>query len=414
MDLLSDDFQNLLYTKEWAVKVDASQSQPYLIKSFSSKTDTSCGVVITDTKSVWTEVLPGQHFARRWRKCNSFPLVSDAPFDLAENDWRAHNAEVLANAHTPGCIQDFDFEIVETKFSDLACTIEGASFQWRWETNYIGHRQSAEFISKHLILPLISLSNLAFISPGLANMTDDDVEKSVDKLARTSKRTPDIYIKNVLSKPKISSTLARLNAAVNLPNGFPPVKSEYDTTELQPLPPPNADEVRNATPDAPQKGSPMADVRFNPNAPAIHVEASAPTLPSEKPGSSKAGTKAESPLPDLPPAIPGQDSDTEDEDSDDALPPPPPSKAVDSKGKSKASTPVPVAKPSPSPAPPKRAPPRRRTAAPSSSSDESSPVQKPPSKKTKPPVSSEDSDSDKAPVVKKGTRQPLKRGGKRF
>jgi hypothetical protein len=56
--------------------------------------------------------------------------------------------------------------------------LENDSFKWRWETCFLGHRRSAEIISKHLILPLISLNHLAFSSAGVvADLPDDDVEK---------------------------------------------------------------------------------------------------------------------------------------------------------------------------------------------------------------------------------------------
>ena len=56
--------------------------------------------------------------------------------------------------------------------------MESDSFKWRWETCFLGHRRSAEIISKHLILPLISLNHLAFSSGDVvAELPDDDVEK---------------------------------------------------------------------------------------------------------------------------------------------------------------------------------------------------------------------------------------------
>ena len=56
--------------------------------------------------------------------------------------------------------------------------MENESFKWRWETCFLGHRRSAEIISKHLILPLISLNHLAFSSADVvAELPDGDIEK---------------------------------------------------------------------------------------------------------------------------------------------------------------------------------------------------------------------------------------------
>jgi len=52
------------------------------------------------------------------------------------------------------------------------------SFKWRWETYFLGYKNSAEVISRHLILPLISANYLAFSSADiLADVSDAEVEK---------------------------------------------------------------------------------------------------------------------------------------------------------------------------------------------------------------------------------------------
>ncbi|KAF9046916.1 hypothetical protein BDZ89DRAFT_1155168 [Hymenopellis radicata] len=368
MYLLSEEHNKQLLVKEWAVKIDTLNSTPYLIKFFLSQADSSCVVLITDTKSVWTEVLSSQQFARRWRESNNLDRVSSTELSDEEEEWRIHNLEVLTRAHSPAGIADLTFEVAETTFSDVAFTLEGSSFQWRWEACFVGHKSSAEILSKHLILPLISMTHLAFSSTdNVTELSDADMGKAIDKVARTSRRNIDIHVRNALSKPRVSTGLSRMTATFNFASDIPAVKSTVDVPDLGPLQPPATE--RPSTSRLKDISQTSHDPkRFNSTPPDQALKVASP-----------------SPPPPLPPAAPqgsapveDSDSATEDEDDDkDEL-----------AGK-------------------------RPTAAPSSDT-ESSPVRPP--KKAKAPVSSsEDSDDDrKKSVVKRGTRQPIKRGGKRF
>ncbi|KAF8920259.1 hypothetical protein CPB85DRAFT_1429066 [Mucidula mucida] len=380
MYLLSEEQEKQLLVKEWAVKIDTLKSTPYLIKFFSSQADSSCTVLITDTKFVWTEALSSQQFARRWRESNNLDRVSSTELSDEEEEWRIHNLEVLTKAHSPGGIADLSFEVVETNFSDIAFTLEGPSFQWRWEACFVGHKSSAEILSKHLILPLISMSHLAFSSAENVNgLSDADMEKAIDKVARTSRRNIDLHVRNAFSKPRVATGLARMTATLNFASDIPPVKSNVDAPDLEPLPPPATEHASTS--------------RLN-----DALQPSNPTLLDPV-------LKAASPLPSPPPppaapqgSAPVEDSDSATEDDDDE----------DEPAQVKAKSPSPPPKPSSSLPAKKRA-----TAAPLSDTD-SSPIRPP--KKAKAPVSSsEDSDDDrKKPIVKRGTRQPIKRGGKRF
>lgn len=58
--------------------------------------------------------------------------------------------------------------------------LEWENFKWKWETCFLGYQQSAEIISKHLILPLISVNHLTFSATGsIGEMSDTDVEKVI-------------------------------------------------------------------------------------------------------------------------------------------------------------------------------------------------------------------------------------------
>jgi hypothetical protein len=63
-------------------------------------------------------------------------------------------------------------------FQDLAIHLHGDSFQWRWETFSIGPKQSADVLSKHLMIPLLSTAYLASILPAaISEISDSDLEK---------------------------------------------------------------------------------------------------------------------------------------------------------------------------------------------------------------------------------------------
>ena len=50
-------------------------------------------------------------------------------------------------------------------------------FKWRWETYLVGPKTSANVISQHLVMPLLSLTHLAFASADpLSELPDTDLE----------------------------------------------------------------------------------------------------------------------------------------------------------------------------------------------------------------------------------------------
>ncbi|KAK0485166.1 hypothetical protein IW261DRAFT_884949 [Armillaria novae-zelandiae] len=392
MEILSEDTLKQLLTKEWLVKIDTLKSIPYLIKFYASLADLTCCVLITDTKSVWAEVLSGSQFARRWREVNGLESISSSGSMVDEEEWRAHTLELLSNAHSLGGITDLSFEVVESNFSDIACTLEDQSFKWRWESCFIGYRASAETLSKHLVLPLISMSHLAFTSKdSVGEVSDAELTKVVDKVGRTARRNVDIHIKNAISKPRIATVLRRITAMFSFVSDLPIILTSAERPEFEILPPPSSKQVAK---------SHSSQSTRTPSPGMIEKEDLKPASKSNSPDQTKADARQEGPE---------SDSATDDSDSDEE-------NSVD-KGKGKVSLQQPDEPGSPIPTPAKK----RSTQLPSSDTD-SSPVR--PQKKARPKSSSSDEDSEgKRNIVKRGTvsgearrgtRQPIKRGGKRF
>ncbi|KAH9063874.1 hypothetical protein EDB87DRAFT_1673248 [Lactarius vividus] len=201
-----------LLSKEWLVKIDNENSIPYLMKVYSSFADQACVFMITDTKSVWVEVLSKQRLSRRWSTCNP----NSAPNKLSgpeEDSWLDRALQYLEDVHSLGAMGDLAFSVTESRFSDLAVDLRGGGFNWRWETFSIGPKQSADVLSKHLILPLLSTAYLAFVSPDtISEISGNDLEKAVDRIGRTARRSVDTHIRNVFTQPRICTSLRRVSA----------------------------------------------------------------------------------------------------------------------------------------------------------------------------------------------------------
>ncbi|KAK0500514.1 hypothetical protein EDD18DRAFT_1150352 [Armillaria luteobubalina] len=393
MEILSENTLKQLLTKEWLVKIDTLKSIPYLIKFYASLADLTCCVLITDTKSIWAEVLSGPQFARRWREVNGLESISSSGSMVDEEEWRAHTLELLSNAHSLGGITDLSFEVVETNFSDVACTLEDQSFKWRWESCFLGYRASAEILSKHLVLPLISMSHLAFSSKdSVGEISDAELTKVVDKVGRTARRNVDIHIKNAISKPRMATVLRRITAMFNFALDLPSILTSAEKPEFEILPPPSSKQIaKSRSPQPTRTPSPVM----------IENEDLEPASKSNSPDQTKIDVRQE-----------GPESDSATDDSDDEE-----ENSVD-KRKGKAPLQQPDEPGSPIPTPAKKRP---TLELPSSDTD-SSPVR--PQKKARPKSSSSDEGSEgKQNIVKRGTvsgearrgtRQPIKRGGKRF
>lgn len=119
---------------------------------------------------------------------------------------------------------------------DLAFELRNDTFRWRWETFSVGPTMSADILSKHLIMPLISAAHLAFFSADpVSSLSEADVEKvashlvlsptgplngsplsqSADRIGRVARRAVDTHVKNTLSKPLVATTLRRMGAVFN-------------------------------------------------------------------------------------------------------------------------------------------------------------------------------------------------------
>lgn len=215
MEYVCEEHLKLLLSKEWLVKIDSEKSVSYLLKFYASAVDMSCCILITDTRNVWGEALTSKQIARRWRDCNpkhspEFPNIEE------EDKWRTAILEVLSASHTLGAIMDLNFGIVDSHYADFSFELGNDEFRWRWDTYPLGAKAAADVLSRQLIMPLISVTHLAFSSADpVSELSEADLEKAVDKVGRTARRTVDTHVKHTVSRPRVATTLRRMTAVFN-------------------------------------------------------------------------------------------------------------------------------------------------------------------------------------------------------
>ncbi|KAH8109597.1 hypothetical protein DFH11DRAFT_928791 [Phellopilus nigrolimitatus] len=216
------------FTEEWLVKVDNVNSVPYLLKFGISDDKSTVCVLITDTKTVWAEVLTTKQLVRRWQDCNS--ALSAANSDEAIPQL----PKLLSLVHTPGAMSDANFDIVDSRDADLAFELDCDEFKWRWDTYLLGPKTAADVISKHLIMPLISIAHVSFYSADpVSELSEEDLEKTVDRIGRSARRSIDIHVKHTLARPRIATTLQRISSLFAFGPLLPPIKSEFEAPDFK-------------------------------------------------------------------------------------------------------------------------------------------------------------------------------------
>lgn len=321
--------------------------------------------------------------------CNRLS-ISPLPNTDNEDSWRERHLTLLGRAHSLGGFLGLTLELEKPTLGDLALELECNNWKWRWEPAVLGPKLSAEIISKHLIMPLISVNHLAFSSSGvLGDLAPGDLEKATDKVGRTARRTVDTHIRNALSKPRVATTLRRMTAMFNFLPELPAIITDAGNPALRV---PTADRISSPEPKARD--------------------------PEPKPHDHDMEPLQES----TPPKMPQQEDSTTESETEGAAPKQRILLAPNHQLRFSGQPPSTSLSKDASPALPGRSRSRSWTEAPASESD-SSLVR--PNKKLKHPEGSDDDDSEEerkrraaaiksGAAAKRGTRQPLKRGGKRF
>ncbi|KAI0280802.1 hypothetical protein BGY98DRAFT_293472 [Russula aff. rugulosa BPL654] len=233
MNEFTEDHSARLLSKEWLVKIDNERSIPYLMKLHPTFGNQSCVFLITDTKTVWAEVLSKQQLSRRWSMLNINSAQSHLPHPTEDDGWLDQVLQYLVDVHTPHAMGDLSFDVmIDSRYSDLAIQFRGEGFEWRWETFSIGPKQSAEVLSKHLMIPLLSTAYLALISPdAISEISASALEKAVDRVGRTARRSMDTHVRNIFSQPRACTSIRRLSALFAFSADLPAIVDEFENPE---------------------------------------------------------------------------------------------------------------------------------------------------------------------------------------
>ncbi|VDB89796.1 unnamed protein product [Peniophora sp. CBMAI 1063] len=455
MEDFSQDHSKLLLSREWLSKVDGDSSTAYLMKFSASFSDQSCVFMVTDTKSVWAEVLNTQRLIRRWQSLNPSTSPTDLPPPEANlEQWIDAIVQCLRDSHTLGGMDDMSMELEPSPYADLCIAFGGHGFKWRWDTCILPPKLAAEVLSRHLIIPLICTANLAFTtSDPLADMPEGELEKAVDKVGRTARRSVDTHLRTTVTRPRLSTTLRRVTALFDFNTSPPRIAGEADRPDIRLPIAPQEPEPGDSKGKGKVSGHDSASTKTPSRASSPDIAPDVEPMAVDEPnifvgndikGKDKVHTQPESQVSATAPSQPqpsapaDEGSDTAPDSDAEAVPPrktpvpaasstlPVPIPNLPAKAKPtaprKATTPDGSsgdsdAKPKSKPA---KAPPTRHADDDSSSSDSSPPPAKksraaPARKPSAVDDSSSDSDGERRTAgARRGTRQPIKRGGRRF
>ncbi|KAF9506653.1 hypothetical protein BS47DRAFT_1399316 [Hydnum rufescens UP504] len=218
---------NLLLFEPWRVKPVSDIA--YLFKFHAS--DLGCCFLITDTKHVWAEALENRHISRRYRRG-----LRSAGDEIHHEDEAWQRTKELVALHSPQRLDSLEFSVMPlTKEADLEVCLKLGSYEWKWEAMSVG-RMGADILSRHLIIPMITLNECALKSPQRPNTMDDSTwTKHLDIVAKTSRVTNPVHV--LLRKPRVSTSLCRISQIQARAQNPCAVQSAFSDNEI--LFPPN-------------------------------------------------------------------------------------------------------------------------------------------------------------------------------
>ncbi|KAF8595880.1 hypothetical protein BDV93DRAFT_85617 [Ceratobasidium sp. AG-I] len=223
---------NKLVGVPWSIKVTSGPNPSDLETCFFFKylydpiDNVSC-FMITDTISVWAEVLDTKHTSHRARHAHTTHGKSKRGFALPyheedeEAEWRRGVVQTLGDVHAQAVDGVVDVEVRSSEVSDLSIYMSdtGRDFHWRWDV-MSARGLSGSILSKQLFMPLVTL---AAVTSSLGQSTDDTSEETLitvaERKASTAKVMPAHHLRGFFSRSAIQTTLrciAQVDAAPSL------------------------------------------------------------------------------------------------------------------------------------------------------------------------------------------------------
>jgi len=82
------------------------------------------------------------------------------------------------------------------------------------------------------MIPLLSTAYLAFTSPdAISEISGSGLEKAVDRVGRTARRSIDTHIRNIFSQPRACTSIRRLSALFAFSSNLPAIVDEFESPE---------------------------------------------------------------------------------------------------------------------------------------------------------------------------------------
>jgi len=273
------------------------------------------------------------------------------------------------------------------------------------------------------MIPLLSTTYLAFISPdAISEISDSDLEKEVDRIGRTARRSVDTHIRNIFSLPRACTSIRRMSALYTFSANLPSIVNEFKSPELT-LPSVDSAAGSGRTSDKIPTRLPSTNLE-HPQSPS---PGQAKKIGSGVGSSTKAMAARQGPGTDaFGQATTGTSSTEAEEDDDDSILVPSRKQPRKGKGIQRSAATVAPSRPTSRTSNPASSVPGShmpasvaRSGVPSKapSSDSDSPAR--PNKRAR-AEGQDRSDDDSDDIAKRGelrwrgTKQPIKRGGRRF
>ncbi|QRV77098.1 hypothetical protein RhiJN_05113 [Ceratobasidium sp. AG-Ba] len=239
----------------WSLKTTTSPDSSgretcYFFKFISDMAENTCCFMITDTISVWAEVLDSKHTSHRARHAHSARGSSKRGFALPyhdvdeESDWRRGVVRTLGEVHENAMDGGVEFEVKNSEVADLSVYLSDTlrDFHWRWDVMSVG-RIAAPILSRQLFMPMVTLATvMSNLSQSIEDASEASLKTIAERKASTAKVMPAHHLRGFLSRPAVQTTLkyiAEVDGAPSLSGYEQPAAKLVSTPSIDMADPPD-------------------------------------------------------------------------------------------------------------------------------------------------------------------------------
>ncbi|KZO91749.1 hypothetical protein CALVIDRAFT_567916 [Calocera viscosa TUFC12733] len=245
----TDFHEEVLVHSAWHSITNEETSTPYLFK-FSydeNEEDLSCCFLLTDTKTVWVEVMARRHLLRRSDRLGMVEEDADQAYKIRKT------LSSLIKLHSFASGESLTPNFLPTNKADLLLSLSVDNFRWEWELDALPRVRGAEVLSTQLIMPMFTWSGYVMDSYMDAISTGHEIrqlERDLDASGRTAKRHVDKMVSSVIRQPLFTTALRRLTETGS---GSAMRSAIFHSVDDEP-----ATHIRTPSPPAPAEPEPRA------------------------------------------------------------------------------------------------------------------------------------------------------------